>query len=35
MALTEAQVQKLNTQFKGIPPEEIISWAGSLVRYGL
>jgi phosphoadenosine phosphosulfate reductase len=27
MALTEAQVQKLNIQFKGIPPEEIISWA--------
>ncbi|SIR09477.1 phosphoadenosine phosphosulfate reductase domain-containing protein [Maribacter ulvicola] len=27
MALTEEQVQKLNIQFKGIPPEEIISWA--------
>lgn len=27
MALTEAQVQQLNVQFKGIPPEEIISWA--------
>jgi len=31
MALTEAQVQKLNVQFKGIPPEEIISWA---VKHG-
>ena len=27
MAFTVAQVQKLNVQFKGIPPEEIISWA--------
>lgn len=27
MALTEAQVQQLNVQFKGIPPQEIISWA--------
>ena len=27
MAITEAQVHKLNIQFKGIPPEEIISWA--------
>lgn len=27
MVLTEAAVQKLNVQFKGIPPEEIISWA--------
>lgn len=31
MALTAAQVQKLNVQFKGIPPEEIISWA---VKHG-
>ena len=31
MALTEAQVQQLNVQFKGIPPEEIISWA---VKHG-
>ena len=27
MVFTVAQVQKLNVQFKGIPPEEIISWA--------
>ncbi len=27
MALTETQVQQLNVQFKGIPPQEIISWA--------
>ena len=27
MALSEAQVVKLNQQFKGIPPQEIISWA--------
>ncbi len=25
--LTEEQIKKLNTQFKGIPPVEIISWA--------
>lgn len=31
MALTEAQIEQLNTQFKGIPPAEIISWA---VEYG-
>ncbi|TLP78816.1 phosphoadenosine phosphosulfate reductase family protein [Maribacter sp. ACAM166] len=31
MALTEVQVQKLNVQFKGIPPEEIVSWA---VKHG-
>ncbi len=27
MAITTAQVQQLNVQFKGIAPEEIISWA--------
>lgn len=27
MAFTEEQIQKLNIQFKGIPPGEIISWA--------
>jgi phosphoadenosine phosphosulfate reductase len=27
MAYTEEQIHKLNQQFKGIPPEEIISWA--------
>lgn len=27
MAFTEAEIKKLNLQFKGIPPEEIISWA--------
>lgn len=27
MALSSSQVQQLNAQFKGIPPEEIISWA--------
>ncbi|PCJ97430.1 MAG: phosphoadenylylsulfate reductase [Flavobacteriaceae bacterium] len=27
MGLTEDQVEKLNAQFKGIPPGEIISWA--------
>lgn len=27
MSLTATQVQNLNIQFKGIPPEEIISWA--------
>ena len=27
MGLTAAQVDHLNVQFKGIPPEEIISWA--------
>jgi len=31
MALTEEQIIKLNIQFKGIPPEEIISWA---VKHG-
>ena len=31
MAITASQVQKLNVQFKGIPPEEIISWA---VKHG-
>ncbi|MDC6384224.1 phosphoadenylylsulfate reductase [Flagellimonas taeanensis] len=27
MALTQDEIQNLNRQFKGIPPEEIISWA--------
>lgn len=27
MAFTQNEIKKLNTQFKGIPPEEIISWA--------
>ena len=27
MAFTEQEIHKLNQQFKGIPPEEIISWA--------
>jgi phosphoadenosine phosphosulfate reductase len=27
MALTQDEIQNLNCQFKGIPPEEIISWA--------
>lgn len=27
MDITEEQIEKLNIQFKGIPPEEIISWA--------
>ncbi|MFS4469692.1 phosphoadenosine phosphosulfate reductase family protein [Maribacter sp. 2210JD10-5] len=27
MAFTQDQIDKLNIQFKGIPPEEIISWA--------
>ncbi len=27
MALTQEEIQNLNKQFKGIPPEEIISWA--------
>lgn len=27
MVFTELQIKNLNTQFKGIPPEEIISWA--------
>ncbi len=27
MVLTKAQLDSLNIQFKGIPPEEIISWA--------
>lgn len=31
MALTASQVQNLNIQFKGIPPEEIISWS---VKHG-
>lgn len=31
MALAAAQIEQLNTQFKGIPPEEIISWA---VKHG-
>lgn len=31
MALTTSQIQQLNAQFKGIPPEEIISWA---VKHG-
>lgn len=29
MRLTEQQIQGLNSQLKGIPPEEIISWAVS------
>lgn len=32
MALTEADIRQLNIQFKGIPPEEIISWA---VKHGV
>jgi phosphoadenosine phosphosulfate reductase len=32
MALTEADIKQLNIQFKGIPPEEIISWA---VKHGV
>ena len=31
MLLSELQIEKLNAQFKGIPPEEIISWA---IQYG-
>ncbi|MDC6390740.1 phosphoadenosine phosphosulfate reductase family protein [Maribacter sp. PR1] len=31
MALSASQVQQLNSQFKGIPPAEIISWA---VKHG-
>lgn len=31
MALSTSQIQQLNAQFKGIPPEEIISWA---VKHG-
>ena len=31
MALSQEEIQNLNRQFKGIPPEEIISWA---VRHG-
>jgi phosphoadenosine phosphosulfate reductase len=31
MALTTSQIQQLNAQFKGITPEEIISWA---VKHG-
>lgn len=27
MTITATQVQQLNVQFKGIPPEEIVSWA--------
>lgn len=27
MAFTQEQIKNLNVQFKGIPPEEIISWA--------
>lgn len=27
MALTQEEIQNLNRQFKGIPPQEIISWA--------
>lgn len=27
MALTQEEIQNLNRQFKGIPPEEIVSWA--------
>lgn len=27
MVLTQEEIQNLNRQFKGIPPEEIISWA--------
>lgn len=27
MAFTQNEIKKLNIQFKGIPPEEIISWA--------
>ncbi|MFX0557455.1 phosphoadenosine phosphosulfate reductase family protein [Maribacter sp. CXY002] len=32
MAFTEADIKQLNIQFKGIPPEEIISWA---VKHGV
>ncbi len=32
MAFTQEEIRKLNVQFKGIPPEEIISWA---IEYGL
>lgn len=32
MALTETDIKQLNIQFKGIPPEEIISWA---VKHGV
>lgn len=31
MALSTSHIQQLNAQFKGIPPEEIISWA---VKHG-
>ena len=31
MVLSSQQIDKLNAQFKGIPPEEIISWA---IRFG-
>jgi phosphoadenosine phosphosulfate reductase len=31
MVLSAQQIQRLNLQFKGIPPEEIISWA---IQYG-
>ncbi len=31
MSFTEEQIKNLNAQFKGIPPEEIISWA---IQYG-
>ena len=31
MAFTQEQIEKLNVQFKGIPPEEIVSWA---VKHG-
>ena len=31
MALSTSQIQQLNAQFNGIPPEEIISWA---VKHG-
>ncbi|MGB5500562.1 MAG: phosphoadenosine phosphosulfate reductase family protein [Maribacter sp.] len=32
MDFTEEQIKKLNIQFKGIPPEEIISWAIKLSK---
>ena len=31
MDFTEEQIKKLNIQFKGIPPEEIISW---VIKFG-
>jgi len=32
MDFTEEQIKKLNVQFKGIPPEEIISWATKFAK---